>query len=256
MTGLPMMSPIFFARRAEWLALALLGLLLAALAFVAPIAQPQDYHRFADTRALALGPLLLPNAADVLSNLAFVLAGAAGLAAARCAPPPQRPALNVFFAGLVLTGFGSAWYHLAPADATLVWDRLAMALAFAGAVGALAGERLGPRHGRRWLLGWLALGLAAVGWWVQAGDLRLYLVAQFGGAGVLLLWFRLPAAAGVRRLPWGWLLVAYAVAKACEQFDREVWTLTGGLVAGHPLKHLVAALGVVPLLRVLLARRR
>jgi hypothetical protein len=57
------------------------------------------------------------------------------------------------------------------------------------------------------------------------------------------------------RLPWGWLLLAYAVAKACEQFDHEVWALTDGLVAGHPLKHLVAALGVVPLLRALRARR-
>jgi hypothetical protein len=91
---------------------------------------------------------------------------------------------------------------------------------------------------------------------VLAGDLRLYLVAQFGGAGVLLLWFRLPPAAGMFRLPWGWLLLAYAVAKACEQFDREIWVLSGGLVAGHPLKHLAAALGVVPLLRALLARRR
>ena len=57
-------------------------------------------------------------------------------------------------------------------------------------------------------------------------------------------------------LPWGWLLLAYALAKACEQFDREIWAMTEGLVAGHPLKHLIAALGVVPLLRVLRARRR
>ena len=80
-------------------------------------------------------------------------------------------------------------------------------------------------------------------------------VAQFGALGVLLLWFRLPPVVGALRLPWGWLVLAYALAKGFELSDRPIWELTDGLVAGHPLKHLVAALGVVPLLRSLRKRR-
>lgn len=238
-------------QRAEWRALALVCTLGAALALLAPVAQPQHFHHLADTRALALGPLTLPYAADVLSSLAFVAVGAAGLARLGRLPPPQRLPLALFFAGLLLTGPGSIRYHLSPSDASLLWDRVAMTPAFAGALGALATERLGAAAGRRWLAAWLTLGIAALAQWVWAGDLRLYLIAQFGGFAVLLLWFRLPAVGGMARLPWGWLLLAYAVAKGFELADAPLWALSGGLVAGHPLKHLVAALGVVPLLRAL-----
>lgn len=237
---------------AERLALALLAALFVALAVLAPIGQPQQYHRLADMRAMALGSFVLPNAADVLTSLPFALVGGAGLLLCRRAPPAQRTPLAVFFAGLMLTGAGSAWYHLAPTDASLTWDRLPMTVAFAGAVGAVATERLGAESGPRWLAGWLLLGLASVAVWRLAGDLRLYGLAQYGGLAMLLLWTRLPAAAGALRLPWGVLLAAYVVAKGFEVFDRALWVLTDGLIAGHALKHVVAALGVVPLLRALL----
>jgi hypothetical protein len=237
---------------AERFALALLAALFVALAVLAPIAQPQQYHRLADMRPLALGAFVLPNAADVLTSLPFTLVGIAGLLCCRRAPPAQRTPLTVFFAGLTLTGAGSAWYHLGPTDASLVWDRLPMTVAFAGALGAVAAERLGAASGPRWLAGWLMLGLASVAVWRLAGDLRLYGVAQYGGLALLLLWTRLPAANGALRLPWGLLLAAYVVAKGFEVFDRELWVLTDGLIAGHAVKHVVTALGVVPLMWALL----
>ncbi|MGZ8209298.1 MAG: hypothetical protein ACXWUH_02205 [Burkholderiales bacterium] len=43
----------------------------------------------------------------------------------------------LLFVGVVLTAFGSAWYRAQPNDATLLWDRLPLALGFA---------RLGRRH--------------------------------------------------------------------------------------------------------------
>ena len=233
---------------AELGALVLLAVLFITLAALAPIAQPQHYHRLADMRALAVGGFVLPNAADVLTSLPFSLVGGVGLLLCRGASSVQRTALATFFAGLVLTGAGSAWYHLAPTDASLMWDRLPMTVAFAGAVGAVAAERLGAASGARWLAGWLLLGLGSVAVWRLAGDLRLYGLAQYGGFALLLLWTRLPVANGARRLPWGVLLAAYAVAKGFEVFDRELWVLTDGLLAGHAVKHVVTALGVVPLL--------
>lgn len=243
-------------RRAQWPGLALLCVLGGALLLAPPIAQPQEYHRLADARALLIGAWRLSNAADVLSSLVFVFVGAAGLHLLRRAPSAQRLHLGFFFAGLVLTGPGSVHYHLAPADATLIWDRLAMSIAFAGAVGALACERLGPAAGRGWLGGWLLLGLLALFQWHVGGDLRLYLLVQFGGFALLLMWLRLPATDGALRLPWGWLLLAYALAKLFEMADQAVWTLSGGLIAGHALKHLTAAIGVLPLLHTLARRGR
>jgi hypothetical protein len=51
------------------------GIVAAAAAWAAfapPLLQSQDYHRFADARAL----LAVENAADTLSNFAFLLVGA------------------------------------------------------------------------------------------------------------------------------------------------------------------------------------
>jgi len=240
---------------AERLALLLLVVLsLLAFLLAPPIAQPQQYHGLADQRALTLSGFVLPNAADVLTSFLFTVVGGAGLLHTHRARSVQRRALALFFAALVLTGFGSAWYHLSPNDQSLVWDRLPMTAAFAGAVGAVAAERRGPQAGIRWLLGWLLLGLVSIAVWVTTGDLRLYGLAQFGGFAVLLLWLRLPAVAGAVRLPWGLLLGAYAVAKGFEMLDREVWVVTGGMVAGHALKHVVVALGVVPLVWALSRR--
>lgn len=233
---------------AQATALAVLGVSALALALVAPMPQSPLYHQFADTRALAIGPVLIPNAADVLSSLAFCAAGLAGLVRGAHAPPSQRMALRVFFVGLVLTGAGSAWYHLDPSNASLFWDRLAMCIAFAGALGALAGERLGDRAARRWLSGWLLLGASALALWVLKDDLRLYVLTQFGGLMVLLIWLRHGVRPGACALPWGWLLVAYGLAKVFEAADTSIWTLSGQLIAGHALKHLAAAAGVIPLL--------
>lgn len=179
-------------RRAERLAFVLLALLVIALLLMPPIPQPQQYHRLSDMRSLVLGGFVLPNAVDVLSSLPFSVVGLAGLACLGHLPSSQRSALRVLFAGLALTGLGRAWYHLAPTDASLMWDRLPMTLAFAGAVRAVATERIGAAVGSRWLIGWLLLGLASLAVWRLAGDLQLYGVVQYDGLILFLLWTRLP----------------------------------------------------------------
>src|SRR5262245_43186241 len=92
----------------------------AALAVMSPITQDQSYHAFADGRTL----LGIPNFWNVASNLPFVAVGAAGLALYRRDAPA-----TALFVGILLTGFGSAYYHLAPSDSTLFWDRLPMTIA-------------------------------------------------------------------------------------------------------------------------------
>src|SRR4051812_12165805 len=98
--------------------LVLVGLMaasLVALLLVPPLFQDQSYHQFADQRKL----LGIPNFWNVISNLPFIAVGVAGLWRFH-----RHPATVVLFSGMVLTGFGSAYYHLNPTDATLFWDRL------------------------------------------------------------------------------------------------------------------------------------
>ncbi len=219
-----------------------------------PLAQPQAYHLFADVRPF----LGVANAADTLSNLAFLGVGALGLAflwrarasesRERFATPQDMRPYWVFFAGVALTSAGSAYYHLAPDDARLVWDRLPMTIAFMSLVAALAGERISGRAGNLLLVPLVLLGLASVAYWrwsALAGieNLRPYLAVQFGSIAVVLaiaLLFRSRYSHGAVIYL---LALAYGLAKAAEVYDREIFAL-GGWVSGHTLKHLAAAAGV------------
>ncbi|MDX1610328.1 MAG: alkaline phytoceramidase, partial [Halofilum sp. (in: g-proteobacteria)] len=97
---------------------------------IEPLRQDQAYHDFADDRTL----LGVTNGLDTLSSLAFVLVGVAGLwmlwrqrgTALRFEHPSEPRPWWLLFAAVAATGIGSIYYHQAPDDARLVWDRLPM----------------------------------------------------------------------------------------------------------------------------------
>jgi hypothetical protein len=231
-------------------------LLVVAFLVVGPIAQPLEYHDFADRRAW----LGVPRALDVLSNAPFLFVGALGArVSARRRRDAARAAYLLFFTGAMLTAFGSAWYHLAPDDARLVWDRLPMTVAFTSLLCALVTERIDAPLGRRLLLPLVAIGAASVLYWRlterlwPGGDLRPYGLVQFGTLAALL------AIVAVRREPRSdtrfllGAMVAYGLAKGFERADRVVYEFTG-LVSGHTLKHLAAAASVACVAAMVRAR--
>ena len=224
-----------------------------------PIPQDPAYHAFADRRTL----LGIPNALNVLSNLPFVAVGFVGLrlvVAATGGAAWERAAFLVLFAGVLLTGAGSGYYHLAPSTPALFWDRLPMTLAFMSLCALTLGERASPRAGP-WLLPLcLAAGLGSVVHWqlgerAEAGDLRLYALVQF----FPMLAIPLALALYPRRwLRGADLLIAvgvYALAKVFEALDPQIFAL-GGIVSGHTLKHLAAAGAAAWLLGVALSWRQ
>ncbi len=111
------------------------GLLLGLTAVVAVIfslpriPQPQSYHLFADHRSF----LGIANFGDVVSNVPFGVIGVWGLLFLLRSSPGQlkkrfldsreRWPYVLVFIGLLLTAFGSSYYHLSPNNARLVWDR-------------------------------------------------------------------------------------------------------------------------------------
>jgi hypothetical protein len=240
----------------------LVAVLAGALALVAlavrvlpPIPQAPEYHRFADRRLL----LGVPNALDVLSSAAFVAVGALGLLVLRrrtgAEVGPGRPAWRVLFWGVVATGLGSAWYHLDPANDTLVWDRLPMAVAFMALLSALVAERLHAELGRRLLAPLVLAGIASVAYWYEgelrgAGNLVPYAIVQFGSLAAIPLVLLLGRGGG--GTDWGIALGLYALAKVLEVSDAAVLAAAG--VSGHTLKHLFAAAGIGWLVRMLSRR--
>jgi hypothetical protein len=244
-------------RRHAILLTAVLAMVTVA-ALVPPIPQPPAYHLAADQRACAA----VPNCANVLSNVPFVIIGLLGLVAtrhlgteSRLVNPWVRWPYVALFGGVTLTGFGSAYYHLSPDNARLVWDRLPMTLGFMGLVTALLAERVSVRLGRWLFAPLLAVGAISVLYWYWtethgAGDLRIYGLVQFGSLfTVVLLLVLYPARQpGTRYLVAG--LAAYAVAKVFELADAAVFA-AGGIVSGHTLKHLAAAVGAACLVAML-----
>jgi len=161
--------------------------------------------------------------------------------------------------GVALTTLGSSYYHLAPDNARLVWDRLPMAVGFMGLLTALFAERVSLTAAKWLFVPLLAAGAASVGYWhwselQNAGDLRPYLLVQFGSLLVVVLLLVLYPARypGTGYLVAG--LAAYAAAKGLEVADRPIFAL-GHMVSGHTLKHLAAAGGVARLAAMLRARR-
>jgi hypothetical protein len=245
---------------------ALIGLAAVAalvVAWLPPIPQDPGYHRMADGRTL----LGVPNALNVLSNLAFVAVGALGLwgvgrsdpaGAAPFVEARERWAYAVFFASLGLTGLGSAYYHWAPDNARLVWDRLPLAATLMGLFAATIAERFSVGAGVLLLPFLTALGLASVFQWYAGevhghGDLRLYGVVQFYPMLAIPLLLLLGAS---RYTGGGWLAGAlglYAAAKLFEALDAAIFRL-GHVVSGHTLKHLAAALAGLAIWRMLYTR--
>jgi len=223
------------------------------------ILQDPSYHLFADSRAL----LGLPNAADTLSNLGFLGVGLLGLSflagqrsrggPLRFADIDESRAYWALFSAIALTGLGSAWYHVAPDDARLVWDRLPMALGFGSILSITIAERVQLKLGLRLLLPLLLAGAGSVAWWSATGNLLPYLLVQYGSLAAV---FAIVMARRSRYTHGSYIfgvLAFYAAAKAAESLDARIYAWSG-LFSGHTLKHLLAAAAVFWLLRMLQRR--
>ncbi len=228
----------------------LFGITLLAvlgIATVPAIAQEQSYHHFADQRTV----LGIPNFWNVVSNIPFLIVGAMGINGVirknRLTLLPEiLPVYLAFFLGIFLIGIGSGYYHLWPSNETLVFDRLAMAVAFMAFFTIIISEFISEKAGKRLSLPLLLVGLFSVGYWYITeskgeGDLRLYALVQFLPMlliPLILLLFS-PRFSHIA-LIWA-ALVAYLMSKIAEMTDEILYLSLAG-VSGHSLKHLFSAL--------------
>jgi hypothetical protein len=247
------------SRIRHWIPSALVLAAAAGMLVYGPIPQLSHYHEFADTRAF----FGIPNALDVLSNAGFAIVALWGFVALwphRHDPSVARAWVGelVFLGALLLTAVGSIWYHLAPDNARLVWDRLPIALACAGLLAAVDADTRETRQ-PPWIPALLvAAAIASVGWWAftdahGVGDLRPYLLLQ--GAPFLLipLWQANHGSPRRERLAFGAAIGLYAVAKAAELGDHAIFGALG-FMSGHTLKHLLSIAAAAVLVAIFVAR--
>lgn len=214
--------------------------------------QPQDYHHFADNREL----FGIPNAMDVITNVFFVFVGGLGIFEIlnRQKTLLTRKSWLWFFISILIIAPGSAYYHWAPNDMTLIWDRLPMSMGFMAMYVALCSEHIDLRIEKA-LLPALVIGLISVLVWVVTSDLRFYFTVQFSTfvtVPVVLLLF--PSRYSLKSY-YFIALAFYALAKWVEVKDYEIYNGTEHLISGHSLKHIFAATGLLFLWKMINVRK-
>lgn len=251
------------SRRAGIVALSVftVGVIVATI-LIPRVSQPLSYHHFADQRSW----LGIPNFGDVASNLLFAIVGVwaliflAGRNGERVFIDSRERWAYVFvFLGLLLTGFGSSYYHLAPDNARLVWDRLPMTLGFMGLVAAMISERINVPIGFYLLPVLLLVGITSVlVWWHSeargAGDLRFYAAVQIYAVLALPVLLLLPPRY-TRSFDFVVIFILYVLAKVFETADRAIFRLDHGTISGHTLKHLAAGIAGFWILHMLQTRK-
>lgn len=245
--------------RGPWPLLVLAGLFIVAAVLVPPVPQPAAYHDFADQRTV----LGIVNFGDVATNAAFLLTGIFGLLVVgvrrgHFARTFETVPYFIFFLGVSLTALGSAYYHLAPDNERLFWDRLPMTFAFMSLIAAQLNERVGGRFISILLAPLLAVGVATVIYWIAterggAGNVMPYVALQAVAVGGLLLLAGGYPSRYTRGRDIFWVFAAYLLAKLLEFFDHQVLAL-GQVLSGHSLKHLVAAIAGLLVCRMLWLR--
>jgi hypothetical protein len=221
------------------------------------IPQSQAYHNFADQRSF----LGIPNFLNVISNFPFLIIGLIGLIL--CFYPEdyfsfslrgEKIGWTCFYIGVAAVAFGSSYYHLHPNDATLLWDRLPMTIAFTSIMAIFVIERIDEHKGTYSIAPLLLAGLVSILYWRFFDDLRPYALVQFVPCIVIPLMAILLPPMYTHSTYWLWAAGFYLLAKVEEAADKPIYSWTHHIISGHSLKHLCAAM-VPVFLTLMLAKR-
>lgn len=159
-----------------------------------------------------------------------------------------------------MVSVGSGYYHWRPTTPRLFWDRLPMAIGFMSLFAILIGEKINKEFGKFSLIPLLIVGAFSVLHWkytemIHSGDLRIYILVQFGTmVATPLILFLFPSRYSLSEY-YFLCLVFYIFAKVTELLDEQIFHLTDNLVSGHTIKHLLSAVGIEFIVVMLLNRK-
>lgn len=206
-----------------------------------PIKDKQSFFNFADKRFI----FGVANGMDVISNLAFFIFGVMGLRNAFKSSLSKVAFYQclLYSTAIILTCFGSSYFHLNPNPDTLVWDRLPMTMGFSAVIGMTLSERVNEKLGLITTLILIPTGFFTIfGHKFGLITLRPYIVLQFGCLAFIALMMLLSTdKRGTNTFYWS-ALGFYVLAKIFEVYDHQIFFFSGYFVSGHTLKHLAAAI--------------
>jgi hypothetical protein len=230
---------------AKRLYLAALFVFIIMALFYGPISQPQEYHDFADDREI----LGVPNALDVMSNLAIIYPGVVGLAfihESRNRTQVSEDEISIqitLFSGMILTFAGSVWFHLDPTDSTMLWDRLGMSVVIGSCISLLIHDMWDRNLAAKIHLPIIIASIVSVLWWPVFDDLRVYFIVKHHPFILFPIFLLCGRRIYDKVSGYYWGLSMFLLATIFEFADQQIFEITG-IISGHTLKHIAAGIGL------------
>jgi hypothetical protein len=230
---------------AKRLYLAALFVFIIMALFYGPISQPQEYHDFADDREI----LGVPNALDVMSNLAIIYPGVVGLAfihESRNRTQVSEDEISIqitLFSGMILTFAGSVWFHLDPTDSTMLWDRLGMSVVIGSCISLLIHDMWDRNLAAKIHLPIIIASIVSVLWWPVFDDLRVYFIVKHHPFILFPIFLLCGRRIYDKVSGYYWALSMFLLATIFEFADQQIFEITG-IISGHTLKHIAAGIGL------------
>jgi hypothetical protein len=230
---------------AKRLYLAALFVFIIMALFYGPISQPQEYHDFADDREI----LGVPNALDVMSNLAIIYPGVVGLAfihESRNRSQVSEDEISIqitLFSGMILTFAGSVWFHLDPTDSTMLWDRLGMSVVIGSCISLLIHDMWDRNLAAKIHLPIIIASIVSVLWWPVFDDLRVYFIVKHHPFILFPIFLLCGRRIYDKVSGYYWGLSMFLLATIFEFADQQIFEITG-IISGHTLKHIAAGIGL------------
>ena len=230
---------------------------MLAIVLVRPMPEPTIFRQLADERRF----FGIDNFWNVVSNAPFLLVGICGLRVVARAGAhdfihrTDKWPYVACFSAVALIAAGSTYYHLAPLDERLMWDRLPISIAFMALLAAMITERISVKAGRHGLVPLLLAGAASVLYWRWSSlrgseNILPYALVQYGATAAIVAIAALYRSRYTRGADVLIAVAIYALAKLVEVLDAQIFAV-GHFVSGHTLKHLIAAFAVWWLVRML-----
>ena len=252
-------------QRQLWILTGLSVIVIVAAIILPPTPQSASYHQFADQQVF----LGIPNFRNVVSNLAIFMSGIAGLrflshahhvyAHKSFSSRVEYWPYLVLFSSVTAAGLGSMIYHWNPHNDYLVLDRLPIAMGVTALLAATIVERISPTLGIIALPVLVAMGMFSVFYWYWTenqgnGNLNFYILTQFYSILLIILLSVCYSSRYTHAKNIYQIIFLYAIAKALEMFDLQVYHVMGGLISGHTIKHLLVGFAVYQIVWMLQKR--
>ena len=192
---------------------------------------PEEYHDFSDKRNF----FNIPNAINVLSNLAFLIPIIYLL---RSNKKSQK--INLLMVHILLLGITSSYYHYNPSDKTLFWDILMIAT-----ISMLVLNIITNNSNQSFVY---LFGILSVLYWKYSGDMRLYLIILIGVPLYIVLKYYKNKKLRIYLLI---MILSNIILRWSEHNDHFIYRTTNSKVSGHTIKHIFAGIGILSVIMIL-----